>query len=420
MQVHFKQQVLKDNASVTLPSSKSLSHRALIVASLASGDSFIKGITESKDTKATISVLEHLGISFEKNESGILVHGCGGNLKYDGGILDCNESGSTLRFLIPLAALLEEEITFTGHGRLMERPQSVYEKLFSENGIKFQKQDSLLHVKGPLRGGNYKIHGDVSSQFISGLLFALPLCKEDSVIEILPPFESASYVQLTLDALERAEIHCEMNGYQITIPGNQTYHNADCVVEGDDSQMAFFAELSLVQKKAVRVLNVNHDSHQGDHVILDFVQKMGGHVQEIENGYAFSCEKLVGTEMSLADCPDLGPALFSLATQCEGKTVFTHCERLRIKESDRIAVMEEELQKLGCIIFSDGGTVTVIGPTKLKENVVLNGHNDHRIVMCLSMLATITNGIVIEGCEAVEKSYPAFFDDLKKMGVSYD
>lgn len=420
MRVHFYRQKIQENARVTLPSSKSLSHRALIVAALASGDSFIQGITESKDTKATMSVLQHLGVRFERKEDGIFVHGCGGNLKYDGEVLDCNESGSTLRFMIPIAALLSEEVKFTGHGRLMERPQSVYETLFQEKGIRFEKQDSMLLVQGPLCGGKYCVRGDVSSQFISGLLFALPLCKEDSCIEILPPFESASYVRLTMDALERANIHCSMRHQQLHIAGKQKYACADTVVEGDDSQMAFFAELALIQKRTVDVCNVNHVSHQGDHVIIDFVKQMGGHVEEIEKGYRFSAESIHGTEISLADCPDLGPALFALATQCEGTTIFTHCQRLRIKESDRIAAMEQELRKLGCDIHSDGGTVIVHGGTKLKSGAILDGHNDHRIVMCLSMLATLTEDVTIEGCEAVEKSYPGFFDDLKQMGVKYD
>ena len=420
MRIHLNYQQIKDNVSVTLPSSKSLSHRALIVAALANGDSFIKGITESKDTQATMSVLQHLGVVFERKENGILVHGCNGKLKYDGQVLDCNESGSTLRFMIPIVALLHEEVRFTGHGRLMDRPQSVYETLFKENGIRFEKIGSERIVQGPLHGGNYSVHGDVSSQFISGLLFALPLCKENSCLTILPPFESASYVGLTLDALHSTKVQCEMKDLQINITGNQTYTCADIRVEGDDSQMAFFAELALIQKKAVEVYNVNHASHQGDHVIIEIVKKMGGCVQEIDGGYRFSADAIHGTEISLADCPDLGPALFALATQCNGTTTFTHCERLRIKESDRIAAMEQELRKLGCDIHSDGGTVIVHGSTKMNNGVVLNGHNDHRIVMCLSVLATVAEDITIDGCEAVQKSYPGFFEDLKQMGVNYD
>ncbi len=420
MDIHFSKSNIKNNASVTLPSSKSLSHRALITAALAKGISYIHGVSSSKDIQATISVLEHLGVVFEQKDNTIIVHGNGGKLQYDQEILDCNESGSTLRFMIPLAALCNELISFTGHGRLMERPQSVYESLFEEKQILFKKEDSILNVQGPLKGGEFTVHGDVSSQFITGLLFALPLCNQDSVIHIVPPFESASYITLTIDALKKACIQIEQNGLDFYVPGNQNYQPIDCTVEGDDSQMAFFCELALTQNKDVRILNLNHDSHQGDHVILDFVKQMGADIKEIENGYQIIPNQLHATTISLADCPDLGPALFALATQCEGTTTFEHCERLRIKESDRIAAMEEELRKLGCEIHSDDGTVIVNGPTVLKRNVTLQGHNDHRIVMALSMLALLTDDVVIQGCEAIQKSYPQFFDDLKNMGVNYD
>lgn len=419
MDIHFSKSELRKEATVSLPSSKSLSHRALIAASLAQGDSFIKGITESKDTKATMSVLEHLGVLFERNDEGILVHGCGGAIQYDGEVLDCNESGSTLRFLIPLASNIGK-VSFTGHGRLMERPQSVYEEIYHERNLELKIENDILQVEGPLPSDKYIVRGNVSSQFISGLLFVLPILKEDSDIEILPPFESASYIDLTIDTLKHAGITIEKEGLHIHIPGNQTYIATTWNVEGDDSQMAFFAELACVQHKPVTVLNINHDSHQGDHVIVDIIKKMGGNVKEVEGGYCFSADKLEGTKIDLADCPDLGPALFCLATQCEGVTTFINCERLRIKESDRIAVMEEELRKLGCEISSAKGTVLIKGPTKINSNVTLDGHNDHRVVMSLSMLATLSEGVTITGCEAVEKSYPAFFEDMKKLGVKYD
>lgn len=420
MDIHFHKSNVIDYAKVTLPSSKSLSHRALITASLAKGTSYIHGISSSKDIQATISVLEHLGVHFEQQENIIIVHGCGGSLKYDQEILDCNESGSTLRFMIPLTALCKEKISFTGHGRLMDRPQSVYESLFLEKEIYFQKKGSILEVRGPLQGGKFTVNGDVSSQFITGLLFALPMCEEDSIIHILPPFESASYITLTIDALNKAGIEIRKEGLDIFVRGNQIYHEFDCTVEGDDSQMAFFCELALTQKKEVSILNLNHNSRQGDHAILDFVKQMGAEVKEIENGYQILPNHLKSTTISLADCPDLGPALFALATQCEGTTIFEHCERLRIKESDRIAAMEEELRKLGCNIESEGGTVIVNGPTSLNSHVTLQGHNDHRIVMALSVLALLSEDITIQGCEAIQKSYPQFFDDLKNMGVNYD
>ena len=417
MKAVFQKSVLKEGASVSLPSSKSLSHRALITASLAEGVSHINGIVSSRDIEATVHAMEKLGARFELNENMITVTGTGRNLHYGGSVVDCGESGSTLRFLIPLFALQKEEVKFTGHGKLMERPQTVYEQLFRDNGLLFEKKEELLHVRGPLSGGTYTIRGDISSQFITGLMMALPLCSKDSVIHVLPPFESASYVGLTMDALKRAGIQETMEGNDIHIPGGQNYHCFDTAVEGDDSQMAFFAEMALIHGCSVEVKNVSHHSRQGDHVITDLIQQFGGKTEEIPDGYRFTGGQLHAIHADLSDCPDLGPALFALATQAEGTSVFTGCGRLRIKESDRISCMEEELRKLGCVIESEGDTVRVTGKTEIRDNAVLNGHNDHRIVMALSVLASCTDGCVMEGAEAVSKSYPGFFEDFAACGM---
>jgi 3-phosphoshikimate 1-carboxyvinyltransferase len=402
---------------IVLPSSKSLSHRALITASLAQGDSVIHALAANNDIKATMSVMEKAGARFETKEKDLIVHGIR-EMDYDGSLLDCGESGSTLRFLIPLFSLSSQPVTFTGHGKLMERPQNVYEEIYRKQGLPFVMKNGELHVCGPLKSGKYTMRGDVSSQFISGLLFALPLLPEDSTIEVLPPLESASYIGLSEDALKRSGIRIEQDGLTFHIPGGQKYHPIDCTVEGDDSQMAFFAEEALIHGVPLDVCNLNHASKQGDHVIVELVQRLGGKAEEIEDGYRFSGQKLQGTTIDLADCPDLGPALFALATQCHGTTTFVNAGRLRMKESDRIACMEEELHKLGCHISSDASTVIVQGRTDIHGNVTLHGHNDHRIVMALSVLAGIADGpVVIEECEAVNKSYPDFFRDLEKTGV---
>ena len=202
------------------------------------------------------------------------------------------------------------------------------------------------------------------------------------------------------------------------MPGRQKYCPFVERVEGDDSQMAFFAELALLNHKEIYVKNVNPHSIQGDHVIVDLMRAFGGKVVEDGDGYWFSKEAIRGIHADLSDCPDLGPALFALATCAKGDSVFTGCRRLRMKESDRIAAMEEELRKLGCSIHSDEDTVYIQGNTQLRHNVVLSGHNDHRIVMALSMLTTRSKGCVMEGVEAVEKSYPRFFEDLAALGVT--
>ena len=407
---------VKEGAFISLPSSKSLSHRALITAALATGVSKIDDVAISKDIEATMRAMSALGASFTVNGNTITAKGAGSLLKSDG-VVDCGESGSTLRFLIPLFALLEKETVFTGHGKLMERPQSVYEELFEKQGLQFEKDGSFLKLKGPLHGGYFSLPGDVSSQFFSGLLFALPLCKEDSVIEILAPFESSSYVNLTIEALRKAGVQATLKDDILHIPGNQTYHSFETTVEGDDSQMAFYAEMALIHQAEVEVGNVSHDSMQGDHIIIDFACQSGAKVIETEKGYLFAGGHGKAITADLSNCPDLGPALFALATQLEGTSVFTGCGRLRIKESDRIACMEEELRKLGCDISSKGDRVTVKGKTELNRNVILHGHNDHRIVMALAVLASISDGCIIEDGQAVSKSYPHFFDDFRACGM---
>lgn len=411
------------SADIPIPSSKSLSHRALICAALAEGESVITDLVENKDTEATIRCLEMLGARFERNGSVLHVHGIGKASSYDGRILDCNESGSTLRFLIPVFAALHEHAGFTGHGRLMERPQDVYADLFHHQGLSFEKKDSVLEVQGLLKGGEYTIRGDVSSQFISGLLFALPLLKEDSVLHVLEPFESRSYVGLTMDGLETAGITVTMNGNDLFIPGRQTYRPFETRIAGDESQAAFFGVLSAITGTALKVSNVAEHSHQGDRVYRDVLSQAGCASSWNENGWMFMPGPLHAFTADLADCPDLGPVLFALATQCEGTSVFTHCERLRIKESDRIACMEEELAKLGCAMESTADTVMIKGKTAVHGNVTLNGHNDHRIVMALSVLAcTADSPVMMEEAEAVNKSYPDFFRDLAGTGavIAYD
>ena len=408
------------NQPVHIPASKSLSHRALIAASLTPGDSLIHHLVDNRDTEATMRGMGLLGAEFKQTDDGMIVRGMEKD-KYDGSVIDCGESGSTLRFLIPLAALSGKEAVFTGHGRLMERPQKVYEDLFREKGLKFEKKDNCLYVQGPLRGGEYVIDGSISSQFITGLLYALPLCDEDSTILVKEPYESRSYVGLTLDVLHSAGIRiiCEGNTYHV--PGRQTYALKEYTVAGDDSQLAFFAARGMTAIEPVTCLDVNHDSRQGDRIMLEYIRKMGGRIEEIPHGFRFYPSALKGTDMDLQDCPDLGPVLFALAARAEGTSVFHHVKRLRIKESDRIACMEEELAKLGVIMESDEDTAWVHGVSGIRSGAVLDGHNDHRIVMALSVLASSDDvSVTIAGAEAVNKSYPGFFRDLEKTGVKVD
>ena len=408
-----------EGSPVSIPGSKSMSHRALIAAALSDQDTVITGLVENKDTEATMRCLAHLGASFEAQDDGrMLVHGIGNRFSYDGAVIDCGESGSTLRFLIPLFSLTNETVTFTGHGKLMSRPQTVYEELFRKQGLHFETTEDTLTIRGALKPDACTVRGDISSQFISGLLFALPLLKGDSNITVLPPYESRSYVGLTMDVLEKAGITFEETGDTIYIPGNQNYRADTLHVEGDDSQAAFFAVLALTGQKPVIVKNMAHESRQGDHVIISLIEQAGGTAEPMEGGYAFLPGSVKAFTADLADCPDLGPVLFALAAIAEGTSVFTHCGRLRIKESNRIAAMKEELGKLGVSVQEDGDTVTIEGVPVIRGGVTLDGHNDHRIVMALSVLAVrAEEPVTIHGAEAITKSYPNFFEDLRIAGA---
>ena len=427
---------------ITVPSSKSLSHRALIAAALACGSSQIRNLARNKDTEATIRCLRQLGAWIDDSGDPVLVHGIGtpgGTDRigadfgaYDGKPVDCGESGSTLRFLLPLFAQSGKRCIFIGKGRLMERPQSVYESIYGRSGefirvcgneltecFSEREKASLpgyITVKGALGPGTYTLRGDVSSQFITGLMFLLPLLDGTSRIEILPPFESASYVDLTMEALRLAGIRTEMQtsagrtqeipAAVITIPGRQHFEPFDYTVEGDWSAAAFPIALGALTDGRITVKGVDPDSAQGDRVILDLVRHFG------DPG------TLHAINADLSDCPDLGPVLFALATQAEGTSIFRGISRLRIKESDRVGCMEKELKKLGCDMRSDADTAWVTGRTEIRGGVTLDGCNDHRIVMALSVLAACAQQpITIEGAEAVSKSWPDFFTQLTKCGI---
>ncbi|HCK88630.1 MAG TPA: 3-phosphoshikimate 1-carboxyvinyltransferase [Erysipelotrichaceae bacterium] len=404
-------------ALIHLPASKSQVHRALITAALTEGTTVIRNVTYGNDIRATIRLLRHFGAEILDETDRIIVKGVSRPV-FDYQELECGESASTLRFLIPLAALSGDDAVFVCEGRLHERPQTVYEKLFEEKGLRFEQEGNRICVRGPLQGGIYEVRGDVSSQFISGLLFALPLCEEDSEIRILPPFESAPYADMTLRFLQKSGIDAERDGLIIRIKGSQKYHAADFEAEGDESQAAFAAMIPFVSDIPVTISGMPHHDGQADHALTGILRNMGADIQRTEDGYRMEPSSLHGITASLADCPDLGPALFALASLAEGTSVFTDGRRLRIKECDRIAAMEEEMRKLGCVIDSTTDTVTVTGRTEIRGGAVLSSHRDHRVTMALSMLALAGEiPSVIEGSEAVDKSWPDFYHVMTKAKV---
>ncbi len=390
----------KASGKVFAPPSKSLAHRALICGALAGG-SVVKNVSQSKDIAATLSCLESLGTNFSSNGNEIELCKLDFSAINDNTELFCDESGSTLRFLIPLCLLTGKRVVLKGSKRLFERPLGIYEDICREQGILFEKGEDSLTVCGKLKSGNFKIRGDISSQFISGLLFALPLLDGLSIIEIIGELESASYIELTLNVLSYFGIKITHAGNRFIIFGNQSYQNREYFVEGDCSNAAFLDALNFVGGD-VEVCGVSPETLQGDRVYADIFKGMKEGINEFD----------------LSDCPDLAPILFAMASLV-GNVRFNGTSRLRIKESDRGVAMQTELLKFGIPVEVGENHVLIGSATLVPPSEPLFGHNDHRIVMALSVLLTLTGG-VIEGAEAVSKSYPDFFDVLKNLNVGIE
>ncbi|WMJ22526.1 3-phosphoshikimate 1-carboxyvinyltransferase [Paludicola sp. MB14-C6] len=406
---------------VTIPPSKSMSHRAIICACLAKGKSVVSNIAYSDDTKATIEGMRQLGANITEHKSHLEIEGTSDFSRLNHATINCKESGSTLRFFIPIFSFCNQEVTFLGENRLLKRPQAIYETIFQKQGLTYEQTDSHIKINGSLQAGEYTLDGNVSSQFITGLLFALPLLNGDSTIHIKPPFESRSYVDLTLQVLEDFGVKVMfLDDNTIFIQGNQTYQPCNYTVEGDFSQFAFFAVLGAINND-IRCLGMKHNSLQGDKVILSILKQCGIQVDEIENGYLIHKGKLHGTEIDLSNCPDLGPILTILAMYAKGTTKIYNAGRLRLKESDRIEAMETELKKIGVPITTTEDTIQITGDASYHCTQQLFAHKDHRIAMSLAVAIACSNQIAtIDGVECVNKSYPAFFEDLQKVGVKVD
>ncbi|MBP1736504.1 MAG: 5-Enolpyruvylshikimate-3-phosphate synthase [Oscillospiraceae bacterium] len=377
--------------AVTPPPSKSQAHRVYIASCLAGGGSVLHHLPESKDMDATRRCMAALLAG-----KGRCTPCC------DAPELDCGESGSTLRFLIPLALALRGGGIFTGQGRLMERPQEPYARLFEEKGIFFSQRGGVLSVFGRLEPGVYSIAGDVSSQFITGLLFALPLLEGDSELRLTTPLESAGYVDMTLDALRQFGVTVAWDGDRtFAVSGGQTYRPASVTIEADYSQAGFFYAANGIGN-SVELCGLNPDSCQGDRMIVDYAEKLR------EPGIVI---------LDVSQCPDLVPALAVYAALRTGEeTVIANATRLRIKESDRLEAVTAELYKLGADIRQGADFLQIHGVSSLRGGAV-DAHNDHRIAMMLAIASTRTDGeVILRGAESVEKSYPSFWSDFQALG----
>lgn len=390
----------KTSGEVSAPPSKSFAHRYLIGSVLSRGKCVIKNIADSDDISATLSCIEQLGGSVTKDGNIVTVIPTN-EKQIENAVFDCKESGSTLRFFIPVVlATGAKNCTFSGSGRLLARGIKEYEKLFENSNVKIKSDEKSIEVNGTLSAGNYEISGEVSSQYTTGMLFALSVLSGKSTLKITGNAESRAYVDMTIkvlkdfgaDIAEPEKNFFEINGKGRLSPGEFT-------VEGDWSNAAFLIALSRLAG-TISVSGLNENSVQGDRF----------------SSVAFDALDGENAEIDLKDCPDLAPILFAYAAYKNGGR-FINTRRLRVKESDRANVMAEELKKFGANVKVYENSVE-IEKTQLKPPIVpLCGHNDHRIVMALSVLAAVF-GAEIDGAEAVNKSYPDFFRVIKKAGVN--
>ena len=383
--------------TIVAPPSKSMAHRYLIGAALSKEICTLSGVDYSEDILASIDCLKALGAGIAVDADRVTVDPSG-FMQAENPVLECRESGSTLRFFIPLALCLGKRVTLRGSQRLLERPLGIYEDLCLEKGFEFCKSNDSVTVCGKLESGAYELRGDVSSQFITGLIFALLYLGKDSVIRIIPPFESRSYINLTISALKSFGANVDFTDeYTIHIKPSQM-HAYSGRIEGDYSNAAFLDAFNHIGSR-VCVDNLNSESLQGDRVYKSYFQQISAGTPTLD----------------ISDCPDLGPILFALASMKNG-AVFTGTERLKAKESDRGLAMHEELKKLnGGLIFGDS-MITVPKQNLQYKGTPVSGHNDHRIVMAMSVILTKIGGTVA-GAEAIRKSYPGFFDDIKQLGA---
>jgi len=386
--------------SIDAPPSKSMAHRHLIGAVLSGEICRISGFDYSEDILASIDCLKALGADVEIDGDCVTINPKGFMTAEDP-VLLCRESGSTLRFFIPLSLCLGRKAVLQGSQRLFERPLEIYEDLCRAQGFVFQKTENALTLCGKLRSGHYTIRGDVSSQFITGLIFALIYLGGDSSIEILPPFESRSYVNLTLAALRSFGADAAFTD-DLHIAVRRSRMHAYCGrIEGDYSNAAFLDAFNHIGSD-VQVGNLRLDSLQGDRVYREYFRLISEGTPTLD----------------ISDCPDLGPVLFALAAMKNG-AVFTGTDRLKAKESDRGMAMHEELVKLGGgLVFGDN--IIVVPKQALKHtNKTLSGHNDHLIVMAMSLILSKLGGS-IDDAQAVRKSYPGFFEDIKRLGAEVE
>ncbi|MBQ8654927.1 MAG: 3-phosphoshikimate 1-carboxyvinyltransferase [Clostridia bacterium] len=406
---------------LTAPASKSEAHRRMICAGLTQGETILSGFMNSADMEATARCITALGSGVEM---------AGDTLKISGQkkkprrlpVMDCGESGSTLRFFVPIAMAMTGGGVFRMHGRLGQRPMDVYRDLFVPRGVRWYMGVGAdgaaeLTVRGLLECGDYVLPGNVSSQFVSGLLFALPLLAEDSTLTVEPPVESAGYIRMTVEALQLSGIVIEETApYCWRIPGGQAYQARSGRLSGDYSQAAVLLCAAALGHDVVTA-GLAPDTTQGDRAVLRHLETLGAVVNEDEFGVRVYADGLKGAVLDVHDCPDITPVLALTCQLAEGESRLTGCGRLRLKECDRLAATVELLNQLGGCARAEGDTIVVQGVKKLHGGVTADGYNDHRMVMLLSLAATLAEEPVeVVGVEALNKSWPEYLTAFEKLG----
>lgn len=397
----MKVTITKSQASGTIvvPPSKSYAHRVLIAAMLTDEPCTISNMDLSQDILATLHGLEAFGKTVYYHEGILEVRGpiLLDNLPHHL-YLDCMESGSTLRFFIPIALLTGKIVTLKGTKRLIERGIQEYKTIFQKQGIRIEQSEEAITLYGQLKSDHFALAGNISSQFITGLLFALPLLPQASTLTLTTRLESKPYVDMTLDVLRLAGIVIEEQSSGYRIGGGQHYLAQDYIIEGDYSNAAFLDALNYVGGR-VTIQGLNRDSKQGDRLYRTYFSLL-------HQGYA---------SIDISNCIDLGPILFCFAALMHGGH-FTHTSRLKIKESNRIEAVKRELIKFGVTLTEGQDEVWIDNMHLHAPKEELDGWQDHRIVMAFSIMLCVFGGS-INGADAIRKSYPHFFDDLIQLGI---
>lgn len=399
------------NGRVTPPVSKSDAHRAIICAALANGESRIGPITYSADIKATLRCLESMGALIKADGDHLLIKGgCFNNKAH----LDCGESGSTLRFLLPVAAALGISATFSGEGRLPERPIDILLNLLSEHGVTSDKEKLPLTLSGRLSEGEYRLPGDISSQYVTGLLLALPLLYKESRITLTTPLQSSGYVDMTLRTMERFGVKIEETADGYLIDAASGYLAGDYRIEGDWSSAAFPIAAAAIGGE-IEICSVSKDSSQGDKLAAEIFAQLGANIEQSQNSLIVKKGELTGISVDASEIPDMVPAIAAAAAFAKGNTLIHSAARLRIKESDRLSAVKNALENVGISIEETHDSLLIHGGKPSGGRI--DGCNDHRIVMAFSVLGAYASGeVFITDSEAVAKSYPSFFDDFRKLG----